>query len=73
MRHGIKLQSGFSTGERVLITSRRLCLSKMPGVVTGDMDIDGRNYVRVRVTAPWSTNVMFSVWARAEELREKRR
>lgn len=72
MRHGIELRSGFLTGGRVLITSRRLCLSKMPGVVTGDMDVEGKNYVRVRVVAPWSTNVTFSVWAKAVELKVRK-
>lgn len=50
------------------VTSRRLCLDRMPGVVTGDVSLDCGYRVRVRVVAPWSTNVIFSVWAKPEEL-----
>lgn len=67
MRHGVLLQSGFRTGQKVYLTSKRLCLARMPGVVTGQCP----DHVRVRVTAPWSHNVIFSVWARPDELTKR--
>lgn len=50
------------------MTSRRLRLSRMPGVVTGEV-CGPQTLVRVRVTAPWSVNAIFTVWASARELR----
>lgn len=67
MRHGLHLHSGFKTGQRVYVTSKRLCLHRMPGIITGDSP----DYIRVRVTAPWSHNAIFTVWAKPIELTKR--
>lgn len=68
------LSCGFRTGEEVSIKSKRLCLDNMPGIVTGDLsstDLEPR--VRVRVVAPWSSNVVFTVWAKPGELKRRKK
>ena len=68
MRHGTKVGYGYATGDKVRVTSKRLHLDGMPGVVTGDAP----GYLRVRITIG-GANITASIWARPREMKKARR
>lgn len=65
MRGGTPLRYGFKSHDRVVVTSRRLCMNRMPGVVTGDAP----GHIRVRVTVP-TTTMTASVWCKKGEVKK---
>jgi hypothetical protein len=63
MRHGTKLRKGYSVGQRVRVTSKRLCLDRMPAIATGDCP----THLRVRLYVPTSNDTLV-VWAKFAEV-----
>lgn len=69
MRSGTPLGHGFKSHQKVLVTSRRLHLDRMPGVVTGCSP----GYLRVRIIIPTTNgNGVVSVWCKLSEVRKAR-
>jgi hypothetical protein len=64
MRHGTKLPSGFVVGQRVKVTSKKLHIDGMPGLVTGDSP----SHVRVRIYLPETNGRTWVVWVLPRQL-----